>query len=121
MATLNFVLSLVSVFGALFVARAYVPHIPIRENTPTAWLARAFVIASAGYFVRTCYRDVYLTMIGNPPDVALFSAALNAALIASEYCAIRARYESIPAAERSGWNVFTSPWYPSGPAIRRRR
>lgn len=117
----NMVASIASIIGAYLVGRAYIPHIPLRDDTAVAWLARCFVLCSAIYLCRTLYKDLYLPLSGYPPVGVWFNVLVNLGIIAGEYCALRARWESIPEGERHEWSVIRAVWYPDGPAIKRRR
>ena len=114
MADLQFLTSVISVFLGALVLRAYMPHIQRGQlDDPVLWLAIGFVGVGAGFAGRSFYWDVVWYIQGNNTSTPLVNIGLNTLVIASQMCALRARYLTIPEADRKNYNIFTAAFYPA--------
>lgn len=117
--TINAVVAAFALLGAVLVARAYLPHIPLRDTTPAAYLARSFIVASGFYMLRVAF-DLILAAQGIDPFVPFtLTIIVNAGVVISAWFALKARHMAIPEPDRSRYNPFTAIFYPRGLRIGR--
>lgn len=113
MDTLNTVMAVIVVLGGLLCARAFLPHVSVFGPRPVDNLARGLVLCAMGSFPRITYWDVAWSVFGLASPLGLATNLIfNIVLLSGVYFILRARWLTIPEAERHKYNVFTAAWYP---------
>ena len=121
MTLINTIIATLALLGGLLSARAFLPHVHLMGTRASDNLARGLVLSALSTFPRTFYWDVMRSFLG---DKWLFvrdamggvaaNSIFNAILLLGIYYILRARWLTVPSAERHKYNLFTAAFYPNG-------
>lgn len=122
MALANVIMACAALIGGMLCARAFLPHVHIFGPRPVDNLARGILIGTLESFPRIFYWDVIWTLhLFRLPTGVSTNLIFNAALLIGIFYVLRARWLTIPEAERGRYNILTAAFYPDAlwPRLRR--
>lgn len=121
---LNEITAAISVGILMLCARGFVPWILLGSpRDPRTWVTLMALVGPTFGFFRMAYWDIYRPlrayllegrMVVGSLEGTLINAGFNIGTGLTGLCGLLALYFAIPPERRTGWTIFTAPFYPEG-------